>query len=374
MQTSHDLIVVGLGAWGSAALYHAANAGLSVLGLDRFAPPHKISAHHGNGRVIRMASPEAPDYTPMMARAYDLWHRLERDSGQTLIRDVGGCYVGRRDSEIIAGSLASFAGTDLAHELLDARAARARFPWLSVGDDETLLWEPGCGVIHPEQAIRAHLAGAVAAGATVLTDTPLLRWSATPDRMTVETPAGNFQAGRAILCLGAWAPQHLGIPALPVTPERQVVAIHDASGLPEHKIFVAPCAEAECVYGLPEPGATYKVAIHHGGRTGLPDALLDAASDQDIALIDTYVALRLPALAGRRVEAFTCLYSDTPDRHFILDRHPDHANVVYGTGCSGRGYKFASVIGEMLMQLAQGADAQRTLFQAVRFTKLAFPP
>lgn len=367
MPATHDLIVVGLGAWGSAALYHAARAGLSVLGLDRFAPPHKVSAHHGSGRVIRMASPEAPDYTPMMARAYALWHTLERESGQRLIVEPGGCYVGGRDSEIVAGSLASFAGTDLAHELLDAAEARRRFPWLTVAPDETVLWEPGCGVIHPENAIRAHLAGAAKAGAEIRTGAPLLRWRATPDRVALETAAGRFEAGRAIFCLGAWTPEQLGIPGLPVTPERQVVAIHDAHGLPEHRIFVAPCAEGECVYGLPEPGETFKVAVHHGGRTGQPDTLLDQPSDQDLALIDKYVRLRLPALAGRRVEAFTCLYSDSPDRHFILDRHPDHANVVYGSGCSGRGFKFASVIGERLVKLAQGKAAELDFFRRARF-------
>jgi sarcosine oxidase len=370
MTRPYDLLVVGLGAWGAAALYHAARRGLRVLGLDRFHPPHKVSAHHGRGRVIRMASPEAPDYTPMMARAYELWHRLERECGEALIRDVGGgCYVGRRDSEIVAGALASFAGTDLAHELLQPREARARFPWLTVADDETLLWEPGCAVIHPEQAIRAHLKGALAAGAEIATGEPLKGWSATPEQVTVETPRARYHAPAAILCLGAWAPEQLRIPALPIVPERQVVAIHDTRGLPAHRIFVAPCAEAECVYGLPEPGETYKVALHHGGRTGQPDALLDQPTAADLALIDSYVARRLPALAGRRVEAFTCLYSDSPDRHFLLDRHPDHANLVYGTGCSGRGFKFASVIGERLVRLARGEEAELGFFSRARFKR-----
>lgn len=363
---SYDLIVVGLGAWGSSALYHAAQAGLRVLGLDRFAPPHKVSAHHGQGRMIRMASPEAPDYTPMMARAYDLWHRLEREWGEPLIRTDGGCYVGRRDSEIVAGALASFAGTDLAHELLDSGEARRRFPWLAVQDGESVLWEPGCGVIHPEKAIRAHLKGARAAGAEIATGEPLEDWTATADHVTVETPRARYSATAAIVCLGAWAPAHLRL-SLPIVPERQVVAIHDARGLPRHRNFVAPCAEAECVYGLPEPGETFKVALHHGGRTGQPDSLLDTPTAEDLALIDRYVALRLPGLAGRRVGALTCLYSDTPDRHFILDRHPAHANLVYGTGCNGRGFKFASVIGERLVKLARGEEAEVGLFSRSRF-------
>jgi sarcosine oxidase len=152
---SYDLIVAGLGAWGSATLHHAARAGLKVLGLDRGAPPHAESGHRGRGRVIRMASPESPVYTPMMQRAYALWRALEAACGQRLIEEIGGLYIGAPGSEIVEGSLASFRGTDIDHALLGASAVRARFPAIGIEPTEQAVWEPGAGVIRPD--LRAAL-------------------------------------------------------------------------------------------------------------------------------------------------------------------------------------------------------------------------
>ncbi len=353
MAKPFDLIVVGLGAWGSATLYHAARAGLRVLGLDRFSPPHKVSGHHGNGRIIRMASPEAPDYTPLMARAYALWHALEGECGERLIREVGGLYLGQRGSEIVEGSLASFAGTDQAHELLEIAAAGARFPAVAMLPGEQAVYEPAAGVIRPEVCVAAHLAGARAAGATLGLEEPMTAWAADTEGVTIETARGSHRAARAVLCLGAWTPARLDLP-LPLAPERQVVAIYDSRAAGPLPIFVAPAAEAEVVYGLPEVGETYKVALHHGGRLGAPDELLDRPDGRELALLERYVAQRLPALAGKRRDAFTCVYCNAPDRHFIIGAHPDHPRLLYASGDSGHGFKFASVLGECLARLGAG--------------------
>lgn len=367
----HDLIVAGLGAWGSATLYHAARRGMSVLGIDRGSPPHEVSGHRGKGRAIRMASPESPVYTPMMQRAYALWHRLSAEYGEPLIKEVGGLYIGEAGSEIIEGSLASFHGTTLAHELLDAGTVRARFPQIGIGDGEQAVWEPGAGVIRPDNCIRAHLQGARAAGAAILTGETLTDIVATSQDVTVVTANGRHRARNLVCCLGAWTPDRLKLD-LPIRPERQIAVLWDAKGLGALPFFVAPATEAEVVYGLPEVGETYKAALHHGGRSGDPDALLAPPAAEEVAAVERYVNERLPALRGRRIDAYSCLYSDSPDRHFVIGPHPRFAHVIYASGDSGRGYKFASVLGEILARLGGGETVpDLALFDPNRFAATA---
>jgi sarcosine oxidase len=362
-----DVIVIGLGAWGSAALYHLARNGHRALGIDRFEPPHDRGSHHGNGRVIRMASPESPLYTPLMQRSYALWSLLEEEWGSPLIAEVGGLYIGPSDHEFVAGALASYEGTRIPHEILSPTVAKVRYPWLTVNDGETVVYEPGAGVISPEQCIRAHLGAAVAAGATIKPNSPVDGWTADRDGVTISSAGNEFRAGRAVFTMGSWSPDHLRL-ALPLTVERQVVAVYDASARDDLAIFTAPADEAECVYGLPEASGTYKVALHHGGEIGHPDTLSAVPSDRDLALIEKYVRQRLPDLPRLPIRAAVCRYTNTPDHHFVLGPHPRHGNVLMASGCSGRGYKFAAVIGEILADLCEGECRNRIdLFDPMRF-------
>jgi sarcosine oxidase len=320
-----------------------------------------------------MASPESPVYTPMMQRAYALWHALEAACGQRLIDEVGGLYIGAPGSEIVEGSLASFQGTTIEHALLGAGAVRTRFPAVGIEQAERAVWEPGAGVIRPDLAIRAQLAGAAKAGAEIRTGEELLAIESTSGQATAITARGRYRARRLVCCLGAWTPGRLEL-SVPLRPERQIVAIYAAQGLGRLPIFVAPAAEAEVVYGLPEPEETYKVALHHGGETGTPDRLLAAPTAAEVALIESYVARRLPALAGRRSEAFACLYSNSPDRHFLIGAHPRHPAVTYASGDSGRGFKFASVLGEILARLGAGERVpDLELFDPARFASATAP-
>ncbi len=352
MAPRYDVIVAGLGAWGSAALYHCARRGHRALGLDRFEPPHGRGSHHGHGRVIRMASPEAPAYTPMMLRSYKLWRELETQWGSPLIDEVGAVYVAPPDNEIVAGSIASFRETAVPHDVLQASAARRRFPGLVIGEDEIAVVEPHAGVMKPEQCLRAHLRAAAALNAEIRMSEPLTDWGADDSGVWVATPAGRYRAGRLILALGAWASDFLRFTA-PLAVERQVVAIYDATAAPTLPIFVAPADEAECFYGLPEAGGTYKVALHHGGATGHPDTLNESVTEADLAVLRKYVRYRLPSLPAKPYASFTCRYTNAPDRQFVLGRHPDFAQVVVAAGCAGRGYKFASGIGEVLAQFCE---------------------
>lgn len=360
-----DVIVIGLGAWGSAALYHLARNGYRALGIDRFDPPHDRGSHHGNGRVIRMASPESPLYTPLMERSYALWALLEQEWGSPLIAEAGGLYIGPSDHEFVAGALASYEGTTIAHEILSPSEAEARFPWLRVNNGETVVHEPGAGVISPEECIRAHLRGAVAAGAVIRVNSPVDGWAADRDGVSISTAGDELRARRAVFTMGSWSSDHLRL-GLPLTVERQVVAVYDASALDHPAIFTAPADEAECVYGLPEASGTYKVALHHGGEIGHPDKLSAVPSEHDLASIEKYVKQRLPRLPPQPISAAVCRYTNTPDHHFVLGPHPGHGNVLIATGCSGRGYKFAAVIGEILADLCDGRCRHRIdLFRPV---------
>jgi sarcosine oxidase len=366
----HDVIVVGLGAWGSATLAQLAQRGLRVLGTDQFTPPHRRGSHHGQGRIIRMASAEAAFYTPMMTRSYELWRDTERRCGQQLLTIVGGIFAAPPDHEIVAGTLASYRNHDIAHEVFGAAAARRRFPWITFEDDEVVVFEPGAGRLHPELSIRAHLAIAAWAGAHVESDNAMTGWEAGPNGVTVTTLRGTYTCDRLVLTLGPWALDYIRL-SLPLVVERQAVAVYDAASIRQPlTVILLPASEGESFYGLPEDGDTFKVALHHGGLTGHPDSLPAAVTDDDRGLLRHYVARRLPSLPAEPLEVFTCKYTNTPDRHFILGYHPAHPAVVVGAGCSGRGFKFSPFIGEALADLA--TDTRRTdldPFSPLRFAE-----
>jgi sarcosine oxidase len=355
-QRHFEAIIVGLGAWGSATLSQLAGRHASVLGIDQFRPPHIHGSHHGNGRVIRMASPEAPFYTPIMRRAYELWHELQAQTGVHVLSTVGGVYAAPPDDEMIWGALASYRDTDIAHEVLDMSAARRRFPWLHIKDEETVVYEPGTGRLHPERSITAHLELARRRGAEVLLGQGMREWEQVGDRVVVTTTDASFTADRLILTLGSWAPNHLRL-NVPLIAERQVFAVYDVTDVAGPlTMFSVPSTHAEAFYGLPEQGRTFKLALHHGGMTGHTDALPSEVNEVDTAVLQAYVADRLPHFPAQPIQVKTCKYTNTSDRHFILCRHPEASSVVVGAGCSGRGFKFAPFIGEALADLANDID------------------
>nr|WP_218680959.1 N-methyl-L-tryptophan oxidase [Rhodococcus qingshengii] len=354
--THYDAIVVGLGAWGSATLAQLSSRGLSVLGIDQHEPPHRNGSHHGNGRIIRMASPEGDFYTPMMQRAYALWRELEQKAGVEVLTTIGGIYAAPAESPLVSGALESFRSSDIEYEVLTSEVANDRFPWIQVKQDEIAIYEPSAGRLHPERSITAHLDVAKSDGAEIRVGVRMLDWREQGDRVLVLTSAGELTTDKLILTLGSWAPHHLKVD-LPLVVERQIFAVYDASDLPGPlPLFVVPSEHGEAFYGLPEAGDTYKVALHHGGETGDTEELSSIVTEVERERIASYVSARLPQLPSEPLSTATCKYTNTPDRHFVLAVHPDAARVVLGAGCSGRGYKFASFIGEALADLATDVD------------------
>ncbi len=355
----YDAIVVGLGAMGSAATYHLARRGRRVLGLDAHPPGHTLGSSHGESRIIRLAYSEHSDYVPLLRRAYELWDVLQSESGLQLLLPTGGLFLGRPEAPAIAGALESARLHELEYELLDPAEIRRRYLVFHPGDNEMAFFEPRAGVLFPERCIEAHLRLATLAGAELLHGQPVRAWSPTSDGVEVETATGQFRAARLLLTVGAWLAKLM--PGLPLWVERNVVTWLKPRESPDlfqpgrMPIWIWDGDAAGTFYGIPHlerPGV--KAARHHSEDFCDPDAVDRRVHRRDFQPLQEFLTTRIPGL-GDVEHALVCLYTNSPDEHFIIDRHPDHPQVVYASACSGHGFKFSSVVGEILAGLATGA-------------------
>lgn len=363
--TSFDVIVVGLGGMGSAAAAHAASRGRRVLGLEQFHPGHTQGSSHGRSRVIRLAYFEDPAYVPLLRRSYELWRRLETDTAQRLLQITGGLMIGRSDSAVVTGSLRSAREHHLDHELLDAAELHRRFPAFARREHTVAFYERDAGVLFPEDAIAAHLDVAARHGAALQTGEPVEDWSVTPSgTIVVTTPRARYECARLILSPGAWAKELFKIAWLPLEVEPQILYWFEPAGGPtpfaadRFPIYIWDEGDGVFFYGFPaDDRGRVKVAFYR-------------SINKDEASMRASLAPCLPALAGGRiVESVTCKYTLTPDQHFVIGFHPEHPQVVIASPCSGHGYKFASVVGEILSDLAVDGTTRHPigLFDPNRF-------
>jgi sarcosine oxidase len=354
-----DVLVVGLGSMGAAAAYHLAHRGHSVLGVDRFAPPHDRGAHAGGSRIIRMAYLEGAEYVPLVRRSYDLWSELEAETGESLLTRTGGLMLGPADSKAVGGALSSARVHDLAHELLDPDQLRRRFPQFSPGDDEVGLFEEVAGLVRPEAAIAAHLRLAAAAGATVRSGVAVRGWETTAAGVRVHTDDGPLDADRLVIAPGAWAGDLVRLP-VPLRVERRVQHYWRPTGPVEDfapgrlPVWIWEYAAGAMAYGLPDLGGGVKASLHHGPDPVDPSVGAAPPTDGEIAAMRDWLQSRMPRLAaGEWVSAKPCLYTLTPDEHFVIGRHPEHPAVAVAYGFSGHGFKFSPVVGEILADLTE---------------------
>jgi sarcosine oxidase len=357
----YDVIVVGLGGMGSAAAAHLARRGRRVLGLEQFTPAHDRGSSHGDSRVYRQAYFEHPDYVPLLLRAYDLWQELGRHHGTELLTVTGGLMIGPPDSRTVTGSLASAQQWGLAHEMLDAAEIHARFPAFTPAADEIALFESNAGYVRPEATVSAHLGLAAEAGADLRFGQSVTGWSAQGDRVTVTTAEETFTGDRLVLAAGAWASRVIADLGMPLVVERQVqmwfrppggTASFDKSRFP---VYVWDSIDGTQAYGFPhnEPADEgVKSALFRNGTLTDPDYLRRQVDPAEAQPLRDFLTSRIPGLPGELVRAVPCMYTSTPDEHFVLGLHPDHEQVVLAAGFSGHGFKFAPVIGEVLADLA----------------------
>ena len=363
MTPSFDVIVLGLGGMGSAAACHLAQRGQRVLGLERFPPAHAQGSSHGRSRVVRLAYFEDPAYVPLLLRSYELWEELAAETAPPLLTPTGGLMIGRQDGVLVSGSLRSAREHGLSHELLTTAELRRRYPQLQVADDTVAVVDHKAGYVDPEASVRTHLQRAAAAGAELHFEETALSWSAamSGDRVLVQTDRGAYEAGQLVLTPGPWAPEVLADLALPLTVERHVLFWFDPpAGLgtfaPERlPVYIWERCDGVHFYGFPHqpgPPGGVKVAFFHVGRPCTPQTIDRTVAAAEVDAMSRCVAEHLPGLAGPLVHATTCMYTCTPDGHFVVARHPRHPNVIIGSPCSGHGFKFVPVIGEILADLA----------------------
>jgi sarcosine oxidase len=353
-----DAIVLGVGGMGSAALYHLARRGLRVLGIEQFSLAHDRGSSHGQTRIIRKAYFEHPAYVPLLHRTYELWGDLERHTGQKLFYRTGLLLGGPPDGMIVTGIQRSAREHHLDIQSLTPSDVSRRYPGLRVPPEHTALFEPDAGFLRVEACVRAHADAAATAGAQILTAAPVQSWSAAADRVTVRNADAEHTARALVIAGGAWASRLLSDLHLPLEVRRKVVFWYETSH---------PCYEMQAgcpvygfetsqgfLYGFPAiDDAGVKVAHHSGGQTVRDPSALDRnLYPEDEAPVLTFVASYLPSLRPRRLQHSVCMYTMTPDEHFVIDRHPAYRSVVYAAGLSGHGFKFAPIIGAVLADLA----------------------
>ena len=342
---------------GSAAACHLARRGMRVLGLDRFTPPHAYGSSHGETRIIREAYFEHPVYVPMVQRAYELWRDLEQASGTTLLRETGGVMIGRPDSDLVKGARHSAELHRLRYQLLTASEVRAQFPALHPENDMVAVWEPRAGVLLADACITAHLALARRCDAELRYEESVLRWEPEGNGICVLTSQGEHRGRQLVVTAGAWI--SVFFPELPLRIERQVLFWFSDAGAPEIfapercPVHLWQFDEHRFFYGFPNLGSGVKVAFHHGGQTTAVDTVQREVEQTELEDIRGALRRFVPA-ADQELRATTvCMYTNTPDEHFRIGRDPQNSRVLIASACSGHGFKFSPVVGEILADRAQ---------------------
>ncbi len=352
-----DVAIVGLGAMGSSAALHLARRGARVLGLDRFAPPHRLGSSHGYVRLIREAYYEDPLYVPLVRRSFELWRELERLSGAHLVTPTGVLLIGRPESDIVRGASFSAAAHGIPHEMLTARDAMRRFPSFVIEEGLMVLHEPGAAILHPERCVATHLELASRHGAVLQYQEPVVGVETTADGVALRTEHGSYVARQVVITAGAWTPELVPGLSLPLTIEREVQHWFEPVTSPEMfragRMPVAMCElpDGRLIYTMPDIGHGLKIGWHHSGCPTTTDEVDRAVSPDESAEMQGILRRFIPQAAGRAVGAEVCFYTNTPDHHFLISRHPREPGVLLVSACSGHGFKFAAVIGEIVADL-----------------------
>ncbi|HEX5073742.1 MAG TPA: N-methyl-L-tryptophan oxidase [Gemmatimonadaceae bacterium] len=378
-EPAYDVIVAGLGAMGSATV-HALTRGEGhrrrVLGIDRFSPPHGLGSSHGRTRIIREAYFEHPAYVPIVRRAFDLWRELEQAADRTLYTRTRGITLGAEDGMLARGARTSAEQFDVPHRVLSAGEVAREFPGLRPADGMVGVVEDRAGVLFPEDCIAAMLQVAERSGAELRRNEVVVAWEARGDGVIVRTTAGEYRAGRLVIAGGAWMPQLVPELAGTLAVERQPIHwFAPTSHAEDYSAARCPVtlweyAPDRTFYTLPDFGDGVKAAVHYEGQPVDPDHVDRQTSPEEVERVAELLRCFMPKADWRLRESSVCLYTNAPDLHFIIDRHPSHADrVVVVSACSGHGFKFATAIGEIAADLVADRTPRFDLgmFRMTRF-------
>ena len=366
-----DVVVLGLGAMGSAAAYQLAKRGVKVIGLDRFKPPHDLGSSHGDSRITRLAIGEGVAYSPLAMRSHEIWRDIERETGAELMRQTGGLIMTSPSKTSVlpvdnffATTVAAAKTHGITHQILEARDIKRRFPPFNVRDDEIGYYEPEAGFLKPENCVRAQLALARKYGAELRVDEKVLGFEPSANGVRVTTERGAYEAGKLIVAAGPWMPQTIDARYTKLfTIRRQVLFWFAVNGAIEpfqpgnFPVYIWELQGPERgIYGFPNSGVAsegVKIATHGFGPVTTPDTVDRVVRDGEAAEIHaSYVAPYLPALDSRCVKAVVCLYTILPGDQFLIDYLPESDRVIVASPCSGHGFKHSAAIGEALAEMA----------------------
>lgn len=355
----YDLIVVGAGGVGSAAAYHAVRSGRRVLLLEQFAVGHTRGSSHGGSRIIRYTH-DSPGPAGQMPATFQLWHELERESGARLLQLTGGLYMARQEDTWLAGCQATLEELDFAHHVLDAGDLRRAFPQFNVPDGWRALYQANTGILSATHCVEAMVAQAQQHGAEVRAETPVLAVQPDGEGVTVQLASGESVRGsRAILAAGPWSGRFLaelldfGVPLRVTQQQVAYYTVQDPAAYAVGTFPIFITALEDHLYGFPiwERAGSIKVALEQTARTVDPDGPR-AVDDGLLARLSARVATYLPGADPAPVHVEPCLYTETPTRDFVIDRHPHHPQIVIAAGFSGRGFKHTIAVGKLLVDLA----------------------
>jgi sarcosine oxidase len=374
-----DVIVVGAGGVGSAALFHLAQRGARVLGIDRFPAGHDRGSSHGHSRIIRLAYFEHPDYVPLLRRSYALWAELEQAQGEQLYLQTGLLEVGAPEGPTIQGILAAARTHQLEVEQLTHSECRHRFPGVLVPSDCAAIFESQAGVLRVERCVLAHLDQARRWGANVIAGETVVGWTARNDVVEVTTDKATYRAQRLVLTAGPWAGALLAPFGVPLPVRRKHIHWYPGPAecyAAEHGcpafLYETPGGD---FYGIPAFDGHGLKAGEHTGGAAVTDPLTDerGVDADDRRRVEAFLDVHLPHVGRPALEHCTCFYTMSPDCHFLVDRHPEHANVAFAAGLSGHGFKFTGVLGEALADLALTGRTELPIgfLSVARFTGLA---
>jgi sarcosine oxidase len=370
-----DAIVVGVGGMGSAAVYHLARRAKRVLGLERFDIPNDMGSSHGVTRIIRLAYFEHPGYVPLLKRAYALWRELQDLAGEQLLYITGSVDAGPPGSPVFEGARSSAELHGLSHEVLTSAELTRRFPAYRLSPETMAVLQPEGGFLLPERCIVAHVNAALALGAEVHGREQVLEWEPRGDGVVVRTSRATYTAESLLVTAGAWAakliPRLVGL----AVPERQVLAWLQPRR-PEwfapdrFPVFVLTVGDGH-YYGLPVFGVPgFKLGrYHHLKQRVDPDSIDRDCHPEDEAILCAFAERYFPDGAGPTMALKVCQFTNSPDEHFIIDFDPDSSRMVLAAGFSGHGYKFCSVVGEILADLTIDGSTRHDidLFRLARF-------
>lgn len=363
MAKAFEVIVLGLGANGSSALYHLSQTHKKVAGIDRYTPPHSFGSSHGQSRIIRQAYYENPVYVPFIKAAYGCWREIEEVSGEKLFLKTGGLMLGAEDAAVVRGARLSAETHGIDYEYLDYADLRRRCPAFKPEAGTVGLLEKEAGVLFPEKCITAMLEQAQKNGAELYCNEAVVKIKAGHDAIHLTTAKGNYVTEKLIISAGAWVGElvtEMGL-SLPLTVARQPIywftnqnRRQQAALLPDQMpVYIWEYRPGRMFYGFPDLGEGIKIGYHHTGRAIQPDALEQTVSREEIddmkAIAEQYLNME-PVFH----QASVCMYTNTPDEDFIIDYHPVYKNILIASPCSGHGFKFSSLTGKLLGELAMG--------------------